>query len=423
MSEPHQLRRELGVLPATLLGLGSILGTGIFVSIGLGAAAAGAAVLPAVVVAALVATCNGLSSAQLAARHPVSGGTYEYGHRELTPLLGFTAGWMFLSAKSASAAAAALGFAGYTLAVIEHDGGAGILVPLALGAVVILTVLTAGGIRRSSQVNTLIVTLTIGALTTFVLSGWETAWRHAADNLSFSTATPKDFLEAAALMFVAFTGYGRVATLGEEVRAPRRTIPIAIITTLATSMAIYVVVTLVAVASSGAPALADATGGAVAPLAVLARGFAAPWVAWVVAAGAVTAMLGVLLNLLLGLSRVLLAMARRGDAPKPLATVIDGVTPRAAVITIGVVIACLVLIGDIGITWSFSAFTVLIYYAITNLAALALPADARFVPRWVAMIGLLGCLGLAFWVEPRAWIAGLVVLAIGHGLRLLFRRG
>ena len=194
---------------------------------------------------------------------------------------------------------------------------------------------------------------------------------------------------------------GRIATLGEEIRDPEWNIPKAIVVTLLTTMALYAAVAFVAVAAAGAPAIAEATRTAAAPLEVVARGFELPSVAWLVAAGAVTAMLGVLLNLLLGLSRVLLAMARRGDMPGWFATISGGeATPRRAVIAVGVVVGMLALIGNVRTTWSFSAFTVLVYYALTNLAALRLPVESRLYPRWIAVCGLVSCLGLAFWVEP-----------------------
>ena len=144
------LRRVVGLPGAVLLGLGSILGTGIFVSIGIAAGVAGGWVVPAVALAAIVAAFNGLSSAQLAASHPVSGGTYEYGYRYLNPLLGFLAGWMFLAAKSASAATAALGLSGYLLTALGHPGVGG-RVALAVSAVLLLTFLVAGGMRRSNR--------------------------------------------------------------------------------------------------------------------------------------------------------------------------------------------------------------------------------------------------------------------------------
>ena len=168
-SGSDRLRRELGLGGAVLLGLGAMVGTGVFVSVGLGAGLAGPGVIVAVALAAGVATCNALSSAQLAASHPVSGGTYEYGYRYLTPWLGFTAGWMFLVAKSASAATAALGFAGYTRTMF--DLSTGLLIPLALAAVTILTAIVLSGLRRSNLTNAVIVSITLLALAVFIVVG------------------------------------------------------------------------------------------------------------------------------------------------------------------------------------------------------------------------------------------------------------
>jgi APA family basic amino acid/polyamine antiporter len=417
---PVSLRRDIGVAGAVLLGLGSILGTGVFVSSGIAAGVAGPAVIVAVALAAFVATCNALSSAQLAASHPVSGGTYEYGYRYLTPSLGFMAGWMFLCAKSASAATAALGFAGYVLgAAAPAAAGPAWRAGLGVGAVLVLTLLVAGGIRRSNRTNAVIVALTLAALLAFILAGLPAALAGTRAHFApfFGTGdSARSLLEATALMFVAFTGYGRVATLGEEVHDPGRTIPRAIVITLLVSALLYLCVTFVAVGAAGAPAFAAATRGAAAPLEVIARSFSVPLVAWLVAAGAVTAMLGVLLNLILGLSRVVLAMSRRDDLPSGLAHIHEGsAAPRRAVFCVGLLIAALALIGDVKLTWSFSAFTVLLYYACTNLAALRLPAAARRYPRWIAVAGLLACASLAFWVDVRAWASGLALLVVGLG--------
>jgi APA family basic amino acid/polyamine antiporter len=398
------------------LGLGSIVGTGIFVSLGTAAGVAGPSVVAAVALAAAVATLNGLSSAQLAASHPVSGGTYEYGYRFVSPAAGFLAGWMFLCAKSASAATAALGFAGYTLTALGV-GGAAARIALAVGVVIVVTALVSGGIQRSSRANAVIVSVTLLALGAFVAAGLPAAWTGAGGHLRPFFGGEDGvgaFLHGAALMFVAFTGYGRVATLGEEVRDPERSIPRAIGITLVVSAALYVAVGFVAVAAVGTEALARATEGAVAPLEVVARGFDVPFVGWVVALGAVTAMLGVLLNLVLGLSRVWLAMARRGDAPRGLAHVSRG-SPKRAVVLTGLVVGALALTGSVRLTWSFSAFTVLVYYALTNLAALRLPPEARRYPRWIPATGIVACLGLAFWVDARVWIAGVILAAVGLG--------
>lgn len=427
-SDSSALARVVGLWGAVWMGLGSILGTGVFVSLGIATGVIGSGVVLAVSLAALVATANGLSSAQLAAAHPVSGGTYEYGHRFVNPSAGFAAGWMFLAAKSASAATAALGCAGYLLHALGFTDGHVPRISLALVIVLVLTALVAGGIRRSNRANVTIVSVTLLALASFVVFGWHTVdttvlaerigpatWWEALDS-------PAALLHATALMFVAYTGYGRIATLGEEVRDPATTIPRAIIITLVLTMLLYVSVSATAVAVVGADTFAASTREAAAPLEVVARTFRHPEVAWLVAFGAVTAMAGVLLNLLLGLSRVLLAMARRREMPAKLDHVSDVTSsPTRAVWAIGAFIAGLVLLGDIKTTWSFSAFTVLLYYGLTNLAALRLPPESRRFPPWIAVGGLISCFGLAFFVEWTIWVAGLGLLAVGFFVRAALR--
>ena len=414
-----RLTRELGTFGAVMMGLGSIVGTGVFVSIGIAAGIAGPAVVVAVAIGAMVATFNGLSSAQLAANHAVSGGTYEYGYEFLTPVFGFTAGWMFLIAKSASAATAALGFSGYLLGALGMDVDQW-LVPVALGGVVILTAVVYSGIRRSNITNIVIVSITLGALALFVVTGSPTAFSDGAANFANFFDAPEGgggvraILFASALMFVAYTGYGRIATLGEEVKAPRTTIPRAIIVTLIVTMGLYGVVAVVGVGAVGADTLSAAANQGAAPLEVAAQAFGIPGVSQIVAFGAITAMLGVLLNLILGLSRVLLAMGRRADMPTIFGRLdAEGTTPGPAVLMMGGVIAAITLVGDVRLTWSFSAFTVLIYYAITNLAALYIPAAGRLFPKWVSGAGLVACASLAFFVEPFIWGLGLGLIAVG----------
>lgn len=426
----ERLRRELGVFGATMMGLGAIIGTGVFVSIGVAAGVAGPAVILAIAIAAVVAAANALNSAQLAASHPVSGGTYEYGYEYLNPWLGFTAGWMFLCAKAASAATAALGFSGYLLNAFRGSNRL-LLIAVAVAAVAILTLVVLGGMRRSNWTNIAIVSVTLLALAAFVLAGLPSALASGAENLTpffrsdgeSAMSATRSVLHATALMFVAYTGYGRIATLGEEVHDPRRTIPKVIIITLLVSMVLYLAVSAVGIASVGPEIMRAATREKAAPLEVIARQFPVPGAHWVVAVGAMTAMLGVLLNLILGLSRVLLAMGRRGDMPGALAKLsASGSTPYWGVIVVGLAIAALALIGDVKTTWSFSAFTVLIYYAITNLAALHLPAPDRLYPRAVAWFGLVACLFLAFWVERHIWVVGVALIGVGVVWRLVAAR-
>lgn len=438
------LRREIGLSGAILLGLGSMVGSGVFVSLGLAAGVAAEGLLAAIVFAALLAMANALSSAQLAAAHPVSGGTYEYGRRYLSPALGFAAGWMFLCAKSASAATAALGAAGYMLALLGSRGAVDadatakaistpppdpfVMRGVALVVVVVLTALVAGGIRRSNRTNAVIVSVTLAALAVLIVAVGGAAGRGAAVLPDFGRTvlgapSLTALFEATALMFVAFTGYGRLATLGEEVRDPRRVIPRAIVVSMVVVTALYLAVAWVSLRILDGPTLERSTIEQAAPLEAVALAAGAPLVASIVAVGAVTAMVGVLLNLILGLSRVLFAMARHGDAPPALARIhARQASPVAAVIACGAAVAALAMIGNVKLSWSLSAFTVLLYYAITNLAALAQPRSERRYPRAIAVAGLIACLALAPFIEWRAWAIGLALLAVGFMLRAVLPR-
>jgi APA family basic amino acid/polyamine antiporter len=424
-----QLQRELGVFHAVLLGLGSILGTGVFVSIGIAAGVAGPSVLVAILLAALLALCNGLSSAQLAAAHPVAGGTYAYGYRYLHPSLGFTAGWMFLLAKSASAATAALGVGTYLLGQFLYDTpwiasliqrGVNIYylnVAIALIAILIITAMVLVGVRRSAWANALLVAITLAGLIAVVVYAafgldQPQGYQGGEFDRFWPTSPAANLMTASALMFVAFTGYGRVATLGEEVRDPARTIPKAIVATLAAAALLYLAVGA-AVVYAVNPYDARLDLGEVLLQVVWWTG-GPTWLSTLIAVSGIAAMLGVLLNLVLGLSRVLLAMGRQRDAPGFFASINDaGTTPIPAVLGVALLIAGLAAIGDLKTTWSFSAFTVLIYYGITNLAALRLPAENRLYPRFFAYAGLGGCLFLCGWVDPLVWQFGLKLIAAG----------
>ncbi|MEX0904900.1 MAG: APC family permease [Balneolaceae bacterium] len=411
----NELKRTVKTSGAVLMGMGSIIGTGLFVSLAIATQIAGNGILIAIVIGAVVAVFNGLSSAQLAAAYPVSGGTYEYGYRVLGSYWGFTAGWMFLIAKSASAATAVLGCAGYLLYLLEFNTPDWVNVAAGLGILTVVTSLVSGGIRRSNTANALIVSVTIFGLVALVAGGI------FSKGLPVQTITDSltDFsvdsvLYASALMFVAYTGYGRIATLGEEVVNPAQTIPRAIILSMTFIVLLYLAVAMTAVYAMGAEGFGQTINGEAAPLMIAAAVIGIPGLATVVSVAAITAMVGVLLNLILGLSRVMLGMARRRDIP----TVLSRVNPKnqSPVISVwitGLLIGLLVLSGDVRFTWSFSAFTVLIYYAITNLSALRLPPENRLYPRWIPAAGLTGCLTLIFWIEPQIWIFGVILIAIG----------
>lgn len=420
MGAPETLKRQIGLGGAILLGLGSILGTGVFVSLGLAVGVAGSWAVLALGIATLLATMNALSSAQLAANHPVSGGTYAYGYRYLKPEFGFVAGMAFLLAKSASAAAAAIGLVSY---LVVLSGWQNVPVnALAAGLVLLMTGLVVAGLRRANIVNALLVSITLLALTSLI--GVTVMRGDLFSSGLLKTTGPihtPGLFEAAGLLFVAFTGYGRIATLGEEVLAPRQTIPRAIIVTLWVTGFLYLGVLLCGMAVLGNIGFAKEMQLSAAPLQAIAVALEAPWLRVFLSLAAITAMAGVLLNLLIGLSRVAFAMGREGDAPSLFAR-LNRQEPLVATLFVGVSIALIALFGSLFMVWSFSAFTVLIYYAITNLAALQLGPEERLYPRIVSVLGLVGCLGLAFGITSAAILGGTCLLLLGLAARYVLKR-
>lgn len=389
------------------------MGAGIFVVTGVAAGIAGPAFLAGLLLAGVAATANALSSAQLAAEYPQSGGTYEYGYRLVDPTAGFAAGWMFLASKIAAAGTVALGLAGYLAGLVPGLPPR----PVAVAAILLFTVLTYFGVRRSSWANLVIVALSLGSLLLFVVLG-ASAFR--VDNLQpFAPGGWRSVFQSAAILFFAYTGYARVATLGEEVRDPRTTIPRAIVITICGAMLLYAAVATVAVGAAGAGALA----GTSAPLRVAATATGLPWLATVVSVGGLAAMLGVVLSQLLGLSRMAFAMARRGDLPRWLEAVhpIHGV-PHRAVLAIGAAAALVAATGTLATVAAAASFTILVYYGIANVAALRMPTRAKLYPDAVPAFGAVTCVLLACSLAPGTIVTGLLVLATGFVARAAVRR-
>lgn len=399
------LTRRVGLWGAVFLGLGSILGTGVFIALGLAAGLAGPWAMGALCLAAALATCNALSSAQLAADYPVSGGTYAYGRHYIHPRVGFVAGVCFLLAKSASASAAAIGVVSYSARIFGISiGFTGFW---AAGFVLLITACVLLGLRRASWLNTAFIGITISALVTLMAAGFGHSTATAQTSTTFVAPS---FFEAAALIFVAFTGYGRIATLGEEITAPKHTIPKAIIITVAISVVLYGGVLWTGLTVLGAEKYGREAISSGAPLETAALMLDRPLLSTFIAVAAVTAMAGVLLNLILGLSRVAFAMARDGELPRGLSRLSRGGEPQTAVIAVGSFIALIALSGGLALVWSFSAFTVLLYYSVTNWAALRMKKSARLYPRAISWAGLIGCLLLALFIDPKIIAAALVII-------------
>lgn len=401
-AEPTRLARRLGPTDAVVVGLGSMIGAGVFAALGPAAQAAGNGLVVGLGIAAVLAYCNATSSAQLAALHPRSGGAYVYGRERLGPFWGFLAGWGFVAGKLASCAAMALTFA--------HHAAPSLARPLAAAAVVALTAVNLLGVHKTALVTRVLVALVLASLVVVVGAVAGGGAAHPDRLWPLVGATPHGVLRSAGILFFAFAGYARIATLGEEVEDPARTIPRAIPLALGITLAIYAVVAVSALAAVGAPGLAASD----APLAaaVEAGRFAAA--SPIVRIGAAVASLGVLLSLVLGVSRTLFAMASTGDLPGFL----DAVHPRTRVphraeLVVGSIVAIVVLLVDLRAAIGFSSFTVLVYYAVTNAAALTLaPAERRW-PRALAALGLAGCVVVALGLPLASIAGGLGVLAVG----------
>jgi len=410
------LARRLGTTDAVVIGLGSMIGAGVFSAFAPAASAAGSGLVIGLLLAAGVAYCNAVASAQLAAQYPTSCGTYVYGRERLGEWWGFLAGFGFVVGKTASCAAMAITFGAYVVPGSEW-GRRG----AALAAVTVLTAATLRGISRTARLARVLVVASVLALAVVVgaiASGSHTSSSHIGS--VFAHGGVYGVLQAAGLLFFAFAGYARIATLGEEVRDPERTIPRAIPLALGITVVLYLVVGVVALAAAGPAVLAASH----APITAAVRAAGAAWSVPVVRVGAAIASLGSLLALIAGIGRTTLAMARNGDLPRGLAVVEERrQVPARAELAVAAVVALLVVTTDLRGAIGFSSFGVLLYYAVANASAYTQDAAHRRWPRALNIVGLVGCITLVVTLPVASVTAGIAVLVVGVALRALLRRG
>lgn len=399
---PSRLVRHLGVGDAVTIGLGSMIGAGVFAAVGPAAGAAGSGLLVGLALAAALAYCNATSSAALAAVYPASGGTYVYGRERLGEFWGYLAGWGFIVGKTASCAAMALTVGAYAAPSWAR--------PVAVASVVGLAAVNYLGIRKTIVLTRVLLAVVLGALV-LAVTGSLAGGTATVDRIGdLGVGGPWGILRSAGILFFAFAGYARIATLGEEVREPARTIPKAIPRALGITLAVYLAVTVAALAAVGPVALA----GADAPLVTAVRAGDLRALAPIVQGGAAVAALGVLLSLMVGVSRTAFAMAADGHLPRWLAEVHpDRRVPHRAELAAAVTVCALVALLDLRDAIGFSSFCVLAYYAIANASAWTLPPEQRRWPRALAGAGLAGCVVVAATVPVGSLVAGLGVLTFG----------
>ncbi|MDO5633617.1 MAG: APC family permease [Micrococcus sp.] len=434
-----QLQRQLTPFHAVVIGLGSMIGAGVFTALGLAAALTGGhpgLLFAAIGLAALTALLNALATAQLATVHPTSGGTYVYGREQLHPWAGFLAGWGFVTGKTASVAAMATTIGLY---VFPDDGAAARLTGVV--AVVVLTGVALAGISRTAQATMAILVPVLGVLLLTIVGGlFFSELVDSSPAASLPDAPWLGVFMAAGVLFFAFAGYARVATMGEEVQDPRRSIPRAILIALAITVALFVALAWGLLSALGSDGLAESS----APVrAALEASFGSGW-GWVALAAAGLASAGAMLNLLTGITRTSLAMGRQGDLPGVFTRVWDRTgAPWVGQVVVAVAVIVLVLATDILTVVGFSSFGVLVYYAIANLSAFTLgsatdrqrrheratgedediPARPLRLPRWVNLVGAGLCLLLAFTLPGSAVMAMLGVFLVGAGGRAFVLAG
>nr|WP_306422648.1 APC family permease [Paenarthrobacter aurescens] len=405
------MARRLGTFDASLIGLGSMIGAGVFAAFTPAAAAAGSGLLVGLVVAAFVAFCNATSSAQLAAAYPTSGGTYIYGRERLGPWSGFLAGWGFVIGKTASAAAMAMTFAAYA-------APQGWERPVAIAAVVVLTAVNYHGVTRTAGLTRVLVIGVLAALAIAVAAVWGGSGPDFGNIVGEGLLAHGWYgiLQSSGLLFFAFAGYARIATMGEEVREPKRTIPRAISIALGITIVIYAVIAVTLLAALGPEGVAATPT----PLADAVSAGSLAWAAPVVRVGAAVASLGALLALIAGLGRTSLAMAREHDLPHWFAAVHPKYkVPHRAEMTLAVVICLIIAVADLRGAIGFSSFGVLLYYLVANIAAYTQPAQDRRYPKALQVTGALACVVLVATLPPVSVGLGLLMFVVGVGFRLL----
>jgi basic amino acid/polyamine antiporter, APA family len=404
MDGPLKLKREIGLFGATALGIGAIIGSGIFIVTGIVAGVAGPAMIFSVIIAGVIAVFSAMSVAELGAYLPEEGGTYAYAQKLISPFAGFIAGWIWIFSNIFVGAAVSLGFAHYFVTIFPA-------IPvkiIALGICFIFLFINYIGLKKSVLFNNVLVTLKVLILLFFVAFGL--GFFRPGNFIPFVPEGSTGILSGAALIFFAYTGFARVTIMAEEVKDPKITIPRSIYLALGISTGIYLLVSIVAVGIAGAPALAQSSS----PLAD-AIGITGNYRAvLLVSAGAMIATASVLLTTIMGISRIVFSMARNQDLPSLFERIHPRFrTPHYAIGVTGAGMISALLLADLALVIAVSTFAMLIYYMIANIAAVRLPTEHRRYPTWVPIIGALSCIGLIAFLSPHSWIIGCIGLLIG----------
>jgi APA family basic amino acid/polyamine antiporter len=402
--EPAGLKREIGLFGATALGIGAIIGSGIFIVTGIVAGMAGPAMIISVLVAGVIALFSALSVAELSAYLPEEGGTYAYARKLISPFAGFIAGWIWIFSNIFVGAAVSLGFAHYFAILFPALPVKGIAVIICLIFILINYI----GLKESTILNNILVTFKVLILLFFIAFGL--GFFSTTNLIPFAPSGISGILSGAALIFFAYTGFARVTLMAEEVKNPRITIPRSIYLALAISTVLYIVVSIIAVGLVGTSALSQSGS----PLADAIRITGSYPAVLLISLGAMIATASVLLTTIMGISRIVFAMSRKGDLPAFLNRIHPHFnTPHYAIWISGACMIAAILLADLTLVVAVGTFAMLVFYLIADIAAFRIPSDYQQYPHIVPVIGAVSCIALIGFLTTNSWIIGCIGLAIG----------
>jgi APA family basic amino acid/polyamine antiporter len=414
------LKRNLNLLDATSVGVGAIIGAGIFVVLGVAIGYAGPAVIISIIVAGIVASFTAFSFAELGSAIPKEGGAYEFAFELISPFAGFVVGCLWLFAQVVAGAAISLGFASYFVTILPACP----LKTVAVVAALALTGLNLLGIKQSATVNNILVITKIAILCLFI--GFGIFQIHTQNFSQFSPNGSFGILQGAGFIFFAYLGFGRIAALGEEVKNPEKNLPLSVLIALIVSVVVYVLTGLTATGLQDYRILAQ-SGSPLAEAAQVTGNFT---LVAAVSVGALIATTSVLLTNLLGLSRVAFAMARNNQLPRSIAKVSSKFgTPYVSILSMGALLTVLVFALDLKQTVAITSFAILSVHLTVNLSAIRLrkkmPSSTKFkVPFYpiIPSLGLLSCIILMLSLPQESWMVAAIVVAVSAILYLQRRK-
>lgn len=427
-----ELKRTLGFWGAAGIGIGAIIGTGIFVLIGVASGIAGPAVILSFVIAGFVALLTGLSTAELSSFIHESGGSYIYTTKAFGEFPGFVVGWMKSFDYIVGASAVSVGFAAYFTYFVGIPTTTSTLVIIGTLWPLILMLLNLYGMREASGMNNLLVALKILALLLFIIVG-ATALIKSGDYSNYYPFFPNGFsgvMSGAAIIFFAFIGFNTIAIMAEEIKDPEKNVPRAILFAFAICTLIYIGVSIVAVGIVNWQSLGTSSAPLEFALKTVTDNI---FILQFVAISALFATTSVIMASIMGGSRALFAMAREGVLPEVLSKISHRNVPAFTILLCGIIISGIVVITSGNLDWLASLFNfgTLLTFVFINLSLLKLrkmmpDAKRSFkVPAYpyTPIFAIISCIVLALYLNSNAIVTACFFLAIGIIVYYLNKRG